>query len=160
MAPSPVVGIPNNGMVDMLHMPAQLMLAAGFWIQLHQTIATGGIAFDFHGDFRGRQAAVSGTGIAHWLGFGFAPSVLRLFSQWMINIPLLWCPTPNHGQIGFAYLASHHRLPQSARSFRVAGEYQYPRRWSIQPVHRIYMLAAVRLPAVPPRALGSMLAAW
>src|SRR5690606_6745056 len=32
VTPPPVVGIPNNGMVDMLHMPAQLMLATGFWI--------------------------------------------------------------------------------------------------------------------------------
>src|SRR5690606_35847667 len=117
MAPSPVVGIPNNGMVDMLHMPAQLVLAAGFRIQLYQAVAAGGIAFDFHGNFSGCQATVSGAGIAHRLRLTFTPSVLRLFSQWVINIALLWCPTPNHGQIGFAYLASHHRLPQSARSF-------------------------------------------
>src|SRR5690606_40469101 len=104
MTPSPVVGIPNNGMADMLHMPAQLVLAAGFRIQLYQAVAAGGIAFDFHGNFSGCQAAVSGTGIAHWLGFAFAAPILRLFSQWLINIPLLWCPAPHQGQIGFAYL--------------------------------------------------------
>src|SRR5690606_2420579 len=95
--------------------------------------------------------------IAHWSGFGFAAPILRLFSQWMINIPLLWCPTPNHGQIGFAYLASHHRLPQSARSFWLTGTHQQARRWTLQPAHRVHTLTTVHLPGVLQRKLGFML---
>src|SRR5690606_41803295 len=97
------------------------------------------------------------SGIAQSLGFASAGRILLRFSRWRIYIPLLWGPAPNHGQIGFAYVASHHRLPQSSRSFWIPGKHQQARRWTIQPMHRVHMLATVHLPGVLQRKLGFML---
>src|SRR5690606_23532645 len=49
-----VVGVADDGVADVLHMPAQLVLAAGKRVQGHQAVATGGKALDLYRQLRGQ----------------------------------------------------------------------------------------------------------
>lgn len=54
-----VVGVANDRVAEVLHMAAQLVFAAGQWVQLQQAVAAGGKAFDLDLQLRGGQAAIA-----------------------------------------------------------------------------------------------------
>src|SRR5690554_1834954 len=157
MPAAAVVGVANDGMVNVLHVAPQLVFATGFRIQLYQTVAAGGIAFDFHRDFGGRQPAIMRKRFPYRLLGSAQTPVFRLVLQRVINGAGFRRPAPHYRQVGLVHLAGHHGLADRSGGVRVTGKQQNAGGGPVQPMHRIDMLTAVQGPGVLQGKLGFML---
>ena len=149
--------VPNDRVIDVFHMSAQLMFPAGFRLQLHQTVSTRGVTLNRHRQFGRRQPAIPGERLTNRLLLTFETSVFRLIPERVVDHPLLRCPAPDHRQIGFAHPPGHHRQTKRTRRLRIPGKQQDTRGGTIQPVHGVDMLTAVHSPGILQGKFGFVL---
>lgn len=143
-----VIGVADDGVGDVLHMPTQLVLAAGERVQGHKAVAAGGKAFDLYRQLRGSQAGVASLGIAQGLGLVLEALVHSVLAQGVVDQPVFRGPAPHHGLIGLVHGVGHHGLAEQTGGVRVAGEQQQTRCRPVQTMRRVDVFATVQLAGV------------
>lgn len=103
-----MVGITNDGMADVLHVPTQLMPAPGEWLQQRQAVACLRIAVYSDIQFDGCQALEMGCCRLHPASLlpQSRVSPVLLFPQRMVDMPLFRAPSTHDGEIEFRHRVS------------------------------------------------------
>jgi len=135
-----MVGITDDGMADVLHVPTQLMPAPGQRFQQCQAIARLRIAVYSDLQFNGCQALEMGHCGLH-SGRLLPQCRIRpvlLFSQRMVDMPTFRAPSAHNGEIEFCYRMSGKLIRQKPGRSPVQGKQQDAGGWLVQPVHGVY----------------------
>jgi len=149
-----VIGVTNDGVADVLHVPAQLVLTASERVQGHQAVAAFGKAFDRHRQLRSRQAGVAGLGFAQGLGLILQALVHGTLTQGVVDRSLFRRPATHQGLISLVHGVGHHGLAEQAGGMRVTGEQQHAGCRPVQAMHGVDVFATVQLTGVLQRKFG------
>ncbi len=134
-----VFGVADDGVHDVLHMSAQLMLAPGMRREPQQRIACDGVAADGVGQFRRGEPDIVGDGfLCRLVGAGFfVGHFVELLFEGIVDTPLRVGISAYDGEISLGGFARSDQTAHTLRRFLGEREQQYARCRFVQTVQRV-----------------------